>query len=165
MSDEFVVALTAADWLPYLETLNLSGDPEMDEVGIGAAGAAALAAAAWPRLQKLELSSNNLCGEAAAALAAAAWPRLQQLNISGNPVGPMGAASLTEGKWPSLTKLNLDSNDVGGVGAASLVLLGCANWTSLQTLHLEYNGLEECMGAVLDLAAAKWPGLQVLLEV
>ena len=90
----------------------------------------ALVRAPW-QLQRLDLNSRKLGEAGAAALAAAAWPSLQTLWLSENSLGPAGAASLAAAAWPLLQVLWLNKNSLGPAGAASLVLASPPGATSV----------------------------------
>ena len=118
---------------------------------LGDAGAAALAAAAWPSLQQLSLNSNSLGPAGAASLAGAAWPSLQVLWLGNNNLGPAGAFSLAAAQLPALRELWLLKNNLGPAGAAALA---AAHFPALQRLYLSWNGIS---GEGRALLQARWP--------
>ena len=68
---------------------------------LGAEGAAALAEVRLPMLNKLYCDFNNFGVLGATALTAAAWDRLQELDLRLIDIGDEGAAALTA-RWPGL---------------------------------------------------------------
>jgi hypothetical protein len=100
------VALARCPALRGLMFLKLEGNP------IGSEGAAALAAADWPRLASLQLHSCSIGEDGAAAFARAEMPELQRLDLALNPIGSGGCRALAAGRFPQLRHL-----DVGRCGA------------------------------------------------
>ena len=137
-------ALVQAPW--QLRLLDLSHRK------LGDAGAAALAAARWPALQRRWLDNNSLGPAGAASLAAAHLPALQVLGLQENSLGNAGAASLAAARWPALQSLRLGYNSLGPAGAASLA---AARLPALRVLSLQRNSLRDAGAA--SLAAAVWP--------
>ena len=127
-----------------LQTLHLTGG------GLGPVAAAALAAAAWPRLAELALDNNSIGCAGAAQLAAGQWPALERLSLVDSGVGTVGAASLAAGHWPRLQGFSLAENSVGSAGAAALAAAS-KRWTALLDLELSNNGIGA--GGVAALAA------------
>lgn len=67
-------------------------------------GAAALATGAWPELERLFLTDNEIGYLGALALLAAPWPKLRTLWITGNGLGDGAAAAEAAimARWPGL---------------------------------------------------------------
>jgi hypothetical protein len=88
-------AIGGAGW--PLETL------ELWAAKIGDAGAAALAGASFTRtLRELVVGYNDFTDAALVALAAATWPRLERLIFRGDDIGEAGARALAEADMPAL---------------------------------------------------------------
>ena len=89
-----------------------------------------LASGAAPRLEKLNLSRNEIGEEGCKALAAAlgkegAAPRLEKLELAFNKIGDEGCKALAaalgkEGAAPRLKELWLQSNEIGDEGCKAL---------------------------------------------
>ena len=127
LHDKGVASLT--NW-PCLESLSLRF------CGLGAAGVASLAAAAFSRLVSLNIASNHVSDAGAASLAAARWPALQRLELGGTNLGDSGVAALAAAAWPDLRELDLSDNTWGTRGAAALAV---AAWPGLESLNLGRN--------------------------
>ena len=144
-------ALVRAPW--KLQRLDLSGRE------LGDAGAASLAAAAWPSLQRLCLGGNRLGPAGAESLAAAAWPSLQMLWLGKNNLYPAGAAALAAAHFPALRVLGLFWNSLGDAGAAALA---AAHFPALQSLTLARPmGGNDISSEGEALLQARWPTAQV----
>jgi uncharacterized protein (TIGR02996 family) len=97
-------ALASAAW--PIERLVLSQND------LGDVGAAAIAKSALPRtLRSLDLHACKLTDKGVAALAAAEWPALEHLALSSNTIGAGGAKALGAASMPALQTLSLKGTD------------------------------------------------------
>ena len=155
LAEARLLTLTQSPW--RLLRLELGG------CGIDAAGAATLAAAAWPGLLDLGLSGHRLGAAGASTLAAAAWPRLQRLNLDtadhgSFPLRDAAAAALAAAAWPDLRELHPRHSEFGDAGVAALATAAFPRLEKLDILGLRLT--EPGMAA---LAAAAWPCLEELV--
>jgi uncharacterized protein (TIGR02996 family) len=141
--DAVMPELAACPWLARLRTLDLErndlGDADVEALAlsphlgglttlllwsnrIGDAGLAALAAAAPPRLERLDLSDNTVGDAGAVALAGSPLlGRLRLLDLTGNRVADAGALALAGSPHAAgLGRLDLAKNPVGASGQAAL---------------------------------------------
>jgi uncharacterized protein (TIGR02996 family) len=115
--------LLASPYLGGISALGLQGGLQRAAKGIGAAGAAALAASPHlARLSSLHLKFTAIGAAGAQALAASAHlARLTALDLTGNAIGAAGAEALaSSGHLARLTALDLGGNAIGAAGAAAL---------------------------------------------
>jgi len=95
---------------------------------------------------------------AATAAAAAAWPRLESLNIRANQLGADGAAALLA--LPALTRLGLDENPLGNDGVAALA--AAPRFARLTWLNLGGTSIDDgAVDALLDARPAALRELRV----
>lgn len=133
LTDEGVRALCGAAWVGGLEWLSIKGNG-----GLGDRAAAALAAAAWPSLQTLDLMGIEFGADGWAALSRASWVRqLTELGVLYQPASRLEA-------W-AMPRLELLEMSVGSVGEAE----GClreASWLGglgTLTVHVVVEGADE----------------------
>ena len=158
LAEARLLTLTQSPW--RLLRLELGG------CGIDAAGAAALAAAAWPGLLALGLSGHRLGNAGVATLAAAHWPLLQHLNLNAATAGlfiALGYATRQrrrwqQTKWTDLRGLHLRDSEFGDAGVAALVT---AAFPRLEKLDIR--GLRLTGPGMAALAGAAWPCLEELV--
>lgn len=146
VGDRGAMVLASSALWPQLEVLELWG------CAIGAAGVAALCAAANPQLRHLAIgatayASNSLGAIGASALASARWPALEILELPGARLGDDGVAALAGAPWlAQVARLSLDDNAIGGRGLAAL-----AGARALEELSIDDNPVSEV--ALASLAA------------
>lgn len=190
VGDATAVAIAQAPW-PRLWRLSLSGTEQSPRGTVSALGAAALAAAGFARgLRCLDLGYSEISDDGAAALAAGAWPYLQRLglqsslpgaagvgalmraapralpsleflDLSHNDIHPAGAAHIADARLPHLEALLLADASLGPEGAEELGR-GAAGMPKLKTLNLDGNLIGDAGAAALAAASASWPSLMSL---
>ena len=159
---------------------------------LDAAGLTALVRGAWPALEDMDLSHNDL-SSAAAAPALAALSRhvgLRRLNITYCQLSAAGFKALAEASWPALTSLRavnaqaafdgahaldaaaaftgfpaLEELDLAHValGEAGAELLPRRHWARLKRLYLGVTRLGDA--GVAALARGAWPALELLILI
>jgi hypothetical protein len=132
-----LAALVAAPWFGRLRDLELGGWPLGTHGGGDGAGLRALAAAPFPHLTSLSLSSASLsAADVSGVLSSAPWlSGLTRLALSFNHIGAPGHRALSLLPLPRLRTLSLECNLLDGTGLAALV---SAPWlTQLAKLTLE----------------------------
>lgn len=114
------------------------------------------------QLKALDLKFNLLEDEAVAALCSANWPKLERLDLSSNRIDPVGAATLAhQASFPQLKVLCLSMNRVLDQGAVAL--LQSHSLGGLEELHLVSNGItNETANLMLDSQGLRLPSLKIL---
>ncbi len=93
------------------------------------------------RLERLDVSMNELTAASAVALVAGDRPRLKELNLSFNDVGDAGAAALAAVPLPALEELNLSQTRLTDAGADAIAR---APWAGqLKSLFLSFNAVSD----------------------
>ena len=108
--------------------------------------------AAWPQLEKVQLSNNQLDADAISAIAQAKWPCLRQFTLESNMLGVAGMQHLVSCSWPRLFHLCLE--DVG-MNASAVHCLTQGQWPALQILLLDGNNIDA--SGVSYLVQGNWP--------
>jgi hypothetical protein len=153
--------------LPRLACLDASG------CGVGAAGARALAGAAWlAGLTELRLARNPAFGaRAAREIAAARMPLLARIDICGSPLGARGAAMIAGSAWfASLEELEMGGpapstpGPSRGAGDAGAAALAAAAAPRLRAADLRMQGVGPAgLRALAAGLPGRWPRLERLL--
>lgn len=88
----------------------------------------------WPQLCILDLSNNQLDGNAVWALTQVNWTDLKALSLNVNKLGSSGMQHLVSCSWPSLEGLELDD---ACIDAPALHCLSQCQWPELTHLSLK----------------------------
>lgn len=91
-----------ADW-PQLQALKLSGH----HLGV-ANSLFPISQANWQKVQRLDLSMNQLDESAIQSLVGCKLPCLTNLNLSANLLGHSAIGHLVQGQWPKFTAIGLE---------------------------------------------------------
>ena len=106
----------------------------LSHLGVAApAVVASLTQAGLNNLQTLDLSHNNLNGEAFAELPKANWSRLQYLALQCNSIDAAAVSDIVKCRFPLLMQLNIWGYEVDAEGVRELVK---GEWPLLQTAEL-----------------------------
>lgn len=145
LGDEGLSQLLCAAWVCGLERL------ELDDCGIGPAGAVALAQAEHMAcLSVLSLRDNQLGARGARALALAKHlAKLEVLDLSNNTIGDEGLEALVEASlWPKLRELRLVAAQITSRGACALAK-AAKPFAALEVLDLGSNRIDDEGGQAL----------------
>ena len=101
--------------------------------------ALALSLGHWPKLRKLDLSTNAIDDLFVSLMIDCRWPLLEQVDLCDNEIGEDGVWQFSYAIWPQLAFLKLNCN--------------AFTWTQCDVLEKR----------LLPTLRAKWPGITVLL--
>ena len=147
--------------LPRLNLRSL----DLSRTKLGADAMSVLVKADWPSLTMLDLTGTGLVPAGMRELVAASWmtlQHLQSLNLSNNNLRGEALEMLIDGNWACLTSFSLASNFSKGeeLQREAVVYLCRAEIVQLQSLNLAGSWLQT--EAVPHLSLALWPQLQHL---
>lgn len=124
----------------------------------GAGGVAALAAGDWRQLQHLDLSDNELDGEAMLLFSRVRLPLLQQLDVGHNELDAHAVQLLAQADLPLLQHLDLSDNHF--VDCSAMPFLAAGRWPLLHHLDISRNWCPREQGDPIQ-----WVGAEALAKV
>lgn len=133
-ADDSIWDVLAGGFWPQLRSLDINGDGSQPERLIPAQGL-------FAAISHLNLSSCRLGDAGADALSATAFSRLESLRLAYNRIGVRGARALVRATLPDLVDLDLSVNELGDEGLRFLV--EARWWHQLERLTLVNNQLTE----------------------